>query len=768
MPYRLSRIATLLVLLLLFAFIGCRPKSEPPTPPSDSTAISCERLQSAMNLTAVQAEALLDLLAQMEFEGEILFVYPAEREDGVPYFHLWIGEQSVDVYLDETGAVAAVAQSGVLLYGAIPPPPTEASPPPASVTVTDYTNELHAGERGYVRAVGTPGISYSIHVYYAGGPSTAKGLEPRIAAEDGTLLWEWSVSRTVKPEDYHIVIFATDDEADRLTLPFSVLPALDDPDHKDDPPSEELPPVTPTLKIESYTNPAEAGTTAQVHATGKVGMAYGIKVYYSGGPSSAQGLSPKIADAGGSLAWSFTVSAAVAPGDYEILLYRIDDPRDALTLPFTVIEKQLPPPVEDPPIDQTLTIGDYTAVIPAGEPAHLHATGRPGIRYSIKVYYSGGASSAQGLSPQTANESGALYWTWKVSTNIAPGNYRIVLFRTEEEKDTLTLPFTVTEKLPPTPEPEDPEPPVTATLTTEHYTASVAAGETAEVSVRGRAGDTYQIKVLYSSGPSSAQGLIPKTADENGVLTWRFQVSPTVSSGEYSIVICRADDERDMLTLPFTVTEKTPLPPQLEEPVVPTLILSSYTASVAAGEGACVSAVGSPGETYRIRVYYIGGASTAQGLEDQIAASDGHLTWTWRVGYGVAPGTYDIKIFRLSDSRDILTLSFQVTERIAPPEEEEPDLPASTISLQSYVSQLFPGENAFVHVLGTPGVLYQIKVSYAGGSSTAGLENQYAGVGGLLRWQWTVPTTVRPGTYRIKISRVGDSKDSLTLSFTVR
>jgi hypothetical protein len=234
-------VAFLLLALLLTA---CVPKSAPSDDGTeiDVHAVSVERLCEAMEMDEVHAAALLDLLAQMELEGEVLFAYAAIDDNDFSYYHIWIGERTVDVYMRTDDTVAAVQSSGVLLYGALPvpsEPPTEEGNPPEqndpnepSVTLTltldSHTASVEAGCKGRVSVFGQAGVEYKIKVYYASGPSTAKALSPQVAASDGSLIWEWTVSSRTKPGVYKIEVIRVDDERDMLTLPFEVTAPSED------------------------------------------------------------------------------------------------------------------------------------------------------------------------------------------------------------------------------------------------------------------------------------------------------------------------------------------------------------------------------------------------------------------------------------------------------------------------------------------------------------------------------------------------------------
>lgn len=240
----MKRLILSLILLLALVLVACTPQS---TPPDDAVepdvhAISVERLCEAMDMDQTHAAALLDLLAQMDFEGEVLFAYHATDDNDEVYYHIWIGERTVDVYMKEDDTVAAVQSGGFLLYGTVPLPseppaqgddlPPEDAPnePPVTLTLTleSHTASVEAGCDGRVSVFGQAGAEYKIKVYYASGVSTAKALSPKVAAEDGSLIWEWTVSSRTKPGTYKIIVVRADDERDMITLPFEVTAPSED------------------------------------------------------------------------------------------------------------------------------------------------------------------------------------------------------------------------------------------------------------------------------------------------------------------------------------------------------------------------------------------------------------------------------------------------------------------------------------------------------------------------------------------------------------
>lgn len=63
----------------------------------------------------------------------------------------------------------------------------------------------------------------------------------------------------------------------------------------------------------------------------------------------------------------------------------------------------------------------------------------------------------------------------------------------------------------------------------------VSPGRTATASVRTTAGSSCSIVVTYKSGPSTAQGLYPKTADGSGNVSWSWTVGTRTTPGSWPI-----------------------------------------------------------------------------------------------------------------------------------------------------------------------------------------------------------------------------------------
>lgn len=79
------------------------------------------------------------------------------------------------------------------------------------------------------------------------------------------------------------------------------------------------------------------------------------------------------------------------------------------------------------PVYEGLTVTDWSQSVKPGDTGYAEIQGKPGVRYSITVYYKSGASKAKGLDPQTADDTGTAAWHWKVGSKTSPGTFRITI-----------------------------------------------------------------------------------------------------------------------------------------------------------------------------------------------------------------------------------------------------------------------------------------------------------------------------------------------------
>lgn len=83
-------------------------------------------------------------------------------------------------------------------------------------------------------------------------------------------------------------------------------------------------------------------------------------------------------------------------------------------------------------------------------------------------------------------------------------------------------------------------------------TSPVEGGQNATLSAKGKPNTEYDIKVVYSSGESSAKGLENKNSDANGNVSWTWKVGAKTNPGTYTITV-KGGGETD--TIKITVTE---------------------------------------------------------------------------------------------------------------------------------------------------------------------------------------------------------------------
>lgn len=91
------------------------------------------------------------------------------------------------------------------------------------------------------------------------------------------------------------------------------------------------------LEIISVTSPVRPGANATLKAKTLPGAQETITVYYKSGPSTAQGLYPKIADSNGDISWTWKVGTRTTPGSWRIVVTAsYGEKRTSQTTSFTV------------------------------------------------------------------------------------------------------------------------------------------------------------------------------------------------------------------------------------------------------------------------------------------------------------------------------------------------------------------------------------------------------------------------------------------------
>ena len=82
----------------------------------------------------------------------------------------------------------------------------------------------------------------------------------------------------------------------------------------------------------------------------------------------------------------------------------------------------------------SLELVSITNPIKLGSEVTLTMKGKKNTNYNIDVHYSSGVSSASGLEDKVSDNGGKVSWTWKVSKNVIPGSYEIVVSDGEYSK----------------------------------------------------------------------------------------------------------------------------------------------------------------------------------------------------------------------------------------------------------------------------------------------------------------------------------------------
>lgn len=244
-------LSLLFAALLLCSLCACLDGGdEPLSPLSEQTALSLSVLTDQLGLDDASA---MDVLVQLRRAGfaeavRMAFVEGGKDEDGSQTFRLWLESTAVDVVLDADGLVSRLESGGEVFYvqelsntlPLIPPaddtpddggmtdtppssgpsdgdsddptPPQPSTPPDGgdavekTLTIVSLTTPLEAGKKATLVARGKAGEKYDISVRYASGESTAQGLEPQVADEEGLLQWTFRVASRVVAGEYPVTV----------------------------------------------------------------------------------------------------------------------------------------------------------------------------------------------------------------------------------------------------------------------------------------------------------------------------------------------------------------------------------------------------------------------------------------------------------------------------------------------------------------------------------------------------------------------------------
>jgi hypothetical protein len=97
--------------------------------------------------------------------------------------------------------------------------------------------------------------------------------------------------------------------------------------------------------------------------------------------------------------------------------------------------------------------------------------------------------------------------------------------------------------------------PIPLDITKGAMTSPVARGDKATLTIHTAVGADCKIAVEYDSGPSQASGLVEKTADASGDVSWTWTVGQTTKTGKWPITVtCFKADRQGVLRTTFEVT----------------------------------------------------------------------------------------------------------------------------------------------------------------------------------------------------------------------
>ena len=98
----------------------------------------------------------------------------------------------------------------------------------------------------------------------------------------------------------------------------------------------------------------------------------------------------------------------------------------------------------------------------------------------------------------------------------------------------------------PTEAPTEYDPEIPSEILIINMTSPVPQGQMASVTVHGKPNTEHTITVMYSSGPSKAEGLEPATSNVSGVVSWSWRIGASTKVGTYQITV--SDGERSVIT----------------------------------------------------------------------------------------------------------------------------------------------------------------------------------------------------------------------------
>ena len=239
-------LSILLTIVILATSVAC--SDPPPEEKTSSFEASIKIISDEMKVTREEALSILETLTSLGLDERIEAVYPDVDDEERTFYKVWFGLHLLSVYLDG-GNVSSVYKYGEMIYPQVDEPETDNNPennegnnenqgennedkedgqsggkndgskddegkneepPELKARLISLTTPIKAGKTATIEILAEPNTEYSIIVRYSSGPSSAKGLEPKLSDELGFVSWTWRVSANVKPGEYTIEITSGD------------------------------------------------------------------------------------------------------------------------------------------------------------------------------------------------------------------------------------------------------------------------------------------------------------------------------------------------------------------------------------------------------------------------------------------------------------------------------------------------------------------------------------------------------------------------------
>ena len=70
-----------------------------------------------------------------------------------------------------------------------------------------------------------------------------------------------------------------------------------------------------------------------------------------------------------------------------------------------------------------------------------------------------------------------------------------------------------------------------------YFKNEVNVGNYCQIIIKGKPNEKYYIKVIYASGESKSKNLNLKTADKNGIVSWKWKIGAKTKPGTYKVKI---------------------------------------------------------------------------------------------------------------------------------------------------------------------------------------------------------------------------------------